>query len=76
MVQAADVIRHRNDFHVVSFIEAEFPAALDLFRRRSDKNWSLTDCSSFLIMQKMAISEALTYDLHFEQAGFRALLRD
>ena len=52
-----------------------FIAALELYRAREDKAWSLTDCSSFRIMRRMRISDALTYDHHFRQAGFNALLR-
>jgi predicted nucleic acid-binding protein len=52
-----------------------FRRALDLYRGRLDKDWSVTDCSSFLIMQDRGISDALAYDYHFEQAGFKALLR-
>jgi uncharacterized protein len=48
---------------------------LALFARRSDKEWSLTDCTSFAIMEEEGLTEALTTDHHFEQAGFRALLR-
>ena len=36
---------------------------------------SLTDCFSFVLMQRLGLTEALTSDLHFEQAGFKALLR-
>jgi uncharacterized protein len=57
------------------------PASADLFERgtilysnRSDKNWSLTDCISFVIMVEQGINEALTADHHFEQAGFIAVL--
>ena len=45
-----------------------------LFRSRPDKEWPLTDCISFVVMQDQALSEALTADHHFEQAGFKALL--
>ncbi len=48
---------------------------LALFSRRADKEWSLTDCTSFLLMQEEGLTEALTADHHFEQAGFEALLR-
>ena len=48
---------------------------LDLFGRRPDKAWSLTDCISFVVMTDRDLTEALTGDHHFEQAGFRALLR-
>jgi uncharacterized protein len=52
-----------------------FTAALELYRERSDKGWSLTDCSSFLTIRELEIDSALTSDRHFEQAGCKALLR-
>jgi hypothetical protein len=62
----------------VSLVELEPPVLADayaLFRGRMDKEWSLTDCVSFVVMKEWEISDALTTDVHFEQAGFRALLR-
>ena len=47
---------------------------LDLFAKRKDKDWSLTDCISFVVMQDFDIHSALTGDRHFQQAGFEALL--
>jgi predicted nucleic acid-binding protein len=53
----------------------EFSAgALRLFTDRPDKDWSLTDCLSFLVMGRRNIQEALTADHHFGQAGLRAVL--
>jgi len=52
-----------------------FQAGLELYRHRPDKDWSLTDCTSFVVMQREGITEALTGDRHFEQAGFVALLK-
>lgn len=58
------------------------PASSDLWQRgaalfaaRPGKNWSLTDCISFVVMQERGITDALTADHHFEQAGFVALLK-
>jgi len=48
--------------------------AIDLYRGRADKDWGLTDCISFVLMKKEGITEALTADVHFRQAGFKALL--
>ncbi len=48
---------------------------LALYTRRSDKDWSLTDCISFVVMKAEGIEEALTGDHHFEQGGFVALLK-
>jgi hypothetical protein len=42
---------------------------------RTDKDWSRTDCISFVVMEDEGITEALTADRHFEQAGFSALLK-
>jgi predicted nucleic acid-binding protein len=48
---------------------------LSLFAERMDKDWSLTDCISFVVMQDLELREALTTDHHFERAGFVALLK-
>ncbi|MEW4568793.1 PIN domain-containing protein [Tautonia sp. JC769] len=53
-----------------------FDRGLDLYARRPDKAWSLTDCISFVVMADRGLTEALTGDHHFEQAGFRAVLRE
>lgn len=45
-----------------------------LYRDRADKEWPLTDCISFVVMQDQGLAEALTADHHFEQAGFKPLL--
>ncbi len=47
----------------------------ELFSRRADKEWSLTDCTSFVVMREEGLTDALTTDHHFEQAGFSVLLR-
>ncbi|HPD31355.1 MAG TPA: PIN domain-containing protein [Phycisphaerae bacterium] len=52
-----------------------FRRGLDLFADRLDKERSLTDCTSFVVMSEQGITDALTGDHHFEQAGFVALLR-
>ena len=53
----------------------QFQRALDRYEERIDKDWSLTDCASFLIMEAEGIESALTHDQHFAQAAFQALLR-
>lgn len=52
-----------------------FAAVRAFFRKHSDQEWSFTDCLSFCIMKERKLQDALTTDLHFEQAGFIALLR-
>lgn len=46
-----------------------------LYCARPDKEWGLTDCLSFVVMQENEVFEAFTADHHFEQAGFARLLR-
>ena len=48
---------------------------LSLYRGRRDKTWSLTDCISIVIMHERKLTDALTDDRHFGQAGFRALMK-
>jgi uncharacterized protein len=52
-----------------------FEKGVELYHARPDKQWSLTDCISFVVMSEENITEALTGDHHFEQAGFTALLK-
>jgi predicted nucleic acid-binding protein len=58
--------------HVDLILDGE---AWNLLRSRQDKEWSLVDCASFVLMQRRGIGEALTTDHHFEQAGFIRLLK-
>jgi uncharacterized protein len=59
---------------IIEFDVLDYHAAMHLFQSRSDKEWGLVDCLSFIVMQSQGVSEALTADHHFVQAGFRALL--
>ena len=59
-------------------IEAQFTLfqrGLKLYDERPDKEWTLTDCISFVVMGDEGLTDALTGDHHFEQAGFQALFR-
>lgn len=63
------------NMRVVPFSDSLLQEGIALYARRSDKEWSLTDCISFVVMEGEGITEALTGDRHFEQAGFVALLK-
>jgi uncharacterized protein len=76
---AVQIIEHfENDpnVKVVSLTTDVYRKAFELFRNRSDKEWRLIDCISFVVMEEENITQALTADEHFIQAGFRALLRE
>lgn len=59
---------------ILPLSEQLYEQALQLYRARLDKEWGLTDCVSYVVMQERGITEALTSDKHFQQMGFRALL--
>jgi uncharacterized protein len=75
--QAVQVIATLQASILVEIIPASsqlFTAALELYRSRGDKDWGLTDCASFVVMSERGLSEVLTTDDHFRQAGLRTLL--
>ncbi|MEC4983601.1 MAG: PIN domain-containing protein [Oscillatoria sp. PMC 1068.18] len=59
---------------VVNVTTELFEAGLNLYESRLDKEWGLVDCISFAVMQQQSLTNAVTSDRHFVQAGFRALL--
>lgn len=63
------------DTSVVESEQEWFDLGAKLFAARLDKKWSLTDCISFVIMEDMGITDALTGDGDFTQAGFRILMK-
>lgn len=65
----------RSHHQVVPQSGRMFDEALTLYAGRLDKGWSLTDCASMAIMTRYGISDVLSHDHHFEQAGFIAMLR-
>lgn len=72
---------HRQDpidpnSEIVPMTSSAFWQALERYRRRADKTWGLTDCASLLIMEEKGITDALSADRDFQQAGFKALLLD
>ncbi len=73
-VRFLDALAGHENFEVVPASAELFRRGVELFRARLDKEWSLTDCISFVVMTEKGMSEALTADRHFEQAGFQALL--
>ena len=59
----------------VIFVTDElYESGWQLYENRQDKDWGVVDCISFVLMQEMSLTESLTHDHHFEQAGFRKLL--
>ena len=68
-------LRESADCEIVAFSGDIFEEAQSFYDQHRDKEWTLTDCTSFVIMGERGITEALTGDRHFEKAGFIALLK-
>ena len=75
VTQFLQEVRTVSSFEIVPYDLEVFDAGFDLFANRPDKEWSLTDCISFAVMTDRGLTDALTADRHFEQAGFRAVFR-
>ncbi len=74
-LRIVDELRFDSKVEIIPQTTEQFAQALKFYRQRRDKNYSLTDCASMLIMRKQEIRDALTFDRHFQQEGFNALLR-
>jgi predicted nucleic acid-binding protein len=67
-------VEEDSGFRIIAGSDRLYERGLALFAARADKEWSLTDCISFVVMADEGLADALTGDRHFEQAGFKALL--
>jgi uncharacterized protein len=73
-VLVVNAIRTNPRVEVVPASTSFLDKALALYESRPDKDWGLTDCASFVVMQERNLTDVLTFDEHFRQAGFRPLL--
>lgn len=69
------ILERQKEFTIIPAARTLLDEGLAFYENRPDKEWSLTDCISFVVMTREGITEALTADHHFEQAGFVALLK-
>ena len=74
-ITALDSMETDDKVTIIPLTEELFEMGYKLYRTRMDKEWGLIDCVSFVTMKQLGIAESLTTDLHFQQAGFAALLR-
>jgi predicted nucleic acid-binding protein len=75
-VQLLDALENDVSVEVTPLSEQLYKEAFQLYRERSDKEWGLIDCISYIVMKKKRIYQALTTDEHFRQMGFQVLMRD
>ena len=75
-VKLLDALEADPTVGIVTVTDGLYSQALTLYRTRPDKEWGIVDCLSFVVMQERQLTSALTTDMHFQQAGFRVLLRE
>ena len=76
--ESVEIIEHfltSDDVKVIHLHPPLFRKAFDLYKSHSDKLWGLIDCVSFVVMKEIGITDALSADKHFEQAGFNILIK-
>ena len=69
-IQVGNTLLYSPSLQLIHVDEALFYAGWQFFERHQDKQYSLTDCISFIVMQQRGIGTAYTFDHHFTQAGF------
>lgn len=74
-VEIIEELLTSSDVQVIHLHPQLFRKAFDLYKSRSDKMWGLIDCVSFVVMNELGITAALSTDKHFEQAGFSILIK-
>lgn len=62
-----------SDVEIIHLTPKLFAEGFDLYKSYQDKDWSLVDCISFIVMRQRKIKHALTFDQHFAQAGFEMM---
>ncbi len=72
-IKIGEFIKASKITKIIKVDEEIFHKAWEIFKKRRDKFWSFTDCTSFAIMEKMNIKTAFTFDKHYIQAGFNTI---
>jgi predicted nucleic acid-binding protein len=75
-VAILEELRTAEELKIVHLTPDLFERAFHLYKTRQDKEWGLVDCVSFVVMKDEGVQSALTFDRHFQQAGFETLMRE
>jgi len=77
--QAIEIIEQffaSKEVEIISLTPELFERGFAVYKTHRDKEWGLIDCISFEVMREKGVTAALTFDRHFVQAGFQALMRE
>ncbi len=75
-IKFIDYCTESPEVEIVRLTPELWEESFQLYQTYLDKQWGLVDCISFTVMKQRGITSALTFDAHFAQAGFEALMRE
>jgi hypothetical protein len=73
-MRVLDLVEQSEGIRIEWVGSLRFEATTTFFRKHADHGYSFTDCTSFIVMNELELTQAMTTDKHFPQAGFEALL--
>ena len=73
-VMLLDALENDPSVEIIPASNEIYHRAFQIYKERLDKEWGLIDCISIVVMNDYGLTEALTADHHFQQAGFHTLL--
>ncbi|MEW6215233.1 MAG: PIN domain-containing protein [Nitrospirota bacterium] len=75
VIEFIDKLEKSPSVEIVKITDEIYNNAWALYQQRMDKDWGITDCTSFEVMQMFNVKKAFTNDKHFEQAGYSLLVK-
>jgi uncharacterized protein len=73
-IQVIQSFFESEEVEIVHVTPELFERGFELYKNYRDKDWGLVDSISFVVMADGGVGQALTFDVHFQQAGFEALM--
>jgi len=73
-IQVITAFRSSDEVMIVELNLKLFERAFEIYEKYDDKNWGMVDCLSFIVMRDNEVTDSLTSDNHFKQAGFKVLM--
>lgn len=75
VIEFVDKLEMSPSVEIIKIADEMYNNAWALYQQRMDKDWGITDCTSFEVMRMFNIKKALTNDKHFEQAGYSLVVK-
>ncbi len=76
VIEFVNRIESSQSVTIIKITDKIYRSAWELYKQRTDKEWGITDCTCFEVMEMFNLKKAFTKDRHFEQAGFNILLKE